>query len=115
MFVAERRLIEPIGLALANNVMPHGRNLHFLFLRLCILFFYNFIHEYTAFIHSQPFSHPHPIPLDVGDRQHRRNLHVLIGFLHSINVINNRFFWLFVLGSAVVVMEPRSLHTLGEH
>lgn len=29
MFVAERRLIEPIGLALANNVMPHGRNLTF--------------------------------------------------------------------------------------
>lgn len=107
MFVAERRLIEPIGLALANNVMPHGRNLHFLFLPLCILFFIISYVNTLHLHHLQPFSHP-PIPLDVGDRQHRRDLHVLIGFLCSINVIHNRFFGLFVLGSAVVLIEPRS-------
>lgn len=60
MFVAERRLIEPIGLALANNVMPHGRNLHFLFLPLCILFFIISYVNTLHLHHLQPFSYsPH--------------------------------------------------------
>lgn len=70
--------------------------------------FYNFIRECTAFTSFATLFSPSHIPLDVGDRQHRRDLHVLIGFLCSINVINNRFFGLFVLGSAVVLIEPRS-------
>lgn len=63
MFVAERRLIEPIGLALANNVMPHGRNLHFLFLLLCILFFIISYVNALHLHHLQPFSHPPPFLL----------------------------------------------------
>lgn len=58
MSVAERRLIEPIGLALANNVMPHGRNLHFLFLPLCILFFIISYVNTLHLHHLQPFPHP---------------------------------------------------------
>lgn len=77
MFVAERRLIEPTGLALANNVMPHGRNLTFSLSTFMHFIFDNFLHKYTAFTSFTNLFSPPPIPLDVGDRQHRRNSHVL--------------------------------------